>query len=74
MSRSIGMMMSRSGRSLRGSVDRNELDQMMSAIYAVAPFAGAWIETRCDRASRDAAARRRSLRGSVDRNSKMYVP
>ena len=32
------------GRSLRGSVDWNSSISLISAIYCVAPFAGAWIE------------------------------
>ncbi len=55
-------------RSPRGGVDRNtNAEAKAAAAAAVAPPAGAWIETKSRRQTRQ-PARRRSPRGGVDRN------
>ena len=56
------------GRPLRGGVDRNSHSRIrLTLLPAVAPFAGAWIETASLRAPswHDGS---RPLRGGVDRN------
>ena len=65
-----GYLHERDGRSPCGSVDRNDCDGGLIADDAVAPRAGAWIET--DRYLPQFAGRHgRSPCGSVDRNSLM---
>ena len=58
----------RTGRSLRGNVDRNLVRSIELLIrYLVVPYVGTWIEIR-DRVPRWYAYLGRSLRGNVDRN------